>query len=160
MKAFRFRAQPALDLRRREDDEARRVCAVAEGRLLAALRAEEQARDALAGAQGSPAARDASPHEREWHRFWITRLRQATVLAAESVTSGQQAQREARLRREETRKRVDALERLRDKARCAYDRAVRAEEQRLMDAAGTARFVAQRRALAEAADVTVTREQR
>ena len=152
MRSFRFRAQPALVLRQREDDEAQRACAVVEARVLAALQVEREARHELAEALGGSSVRNAPPHQREWHRFWITRLQQAIVSAAGAVAAGQEAHREARLRREDTRKRVDALERLRDKARCTYDRAVLADEQRLMDAAGTARFVARRRALAQTAE--------
>jgi flagellar export protein FliJ len=158
VRPFRFRAQPALDLRRREDDDARRACAGAESRLMAAEVAQQRARCELADGQQARAGAAVAPHEREWHRFWIMGLEQAVATATESVAIADRGLVAVRHIRQETRKRVDALEHFRDKARHAYDRVVLAEEQRLMDAAGTARFVGQRRALALAAEWRSTKE--
>ncbi|MGE3578452.1 MAG: flagellar FliJ family protein [Vicinamibacterales bacterium] len=149
MKAFRFRAQAALDLRHREDDAARRACAEAEAWLLDARARLAQTRASLAGAQaahGMQCGPEAAHHEREWYRFWIAGLRQAVGRAGDDVARFSTELDRRRAARQVTRQRVDALERFRDKARQAWEAAVQAEEQRLMDAAGTARFVAQRRA--------------
>lgn len=151
MRAFRFRAQAALDLRQREDDAAKRACAEAEGWLLGARGRERDARRALGDGQaayGLHSGKGTTPHEQEWYRFWIAGLEQAVVAAAADVARFQAELDTRRTARQVTRQRVDALERFKQKARLVHEAAVLAEEQRLMDAAGTARFVAQRRALA------------
>lgn len=125
---------------------------------MAAQAGAERARLALDSAQAAVPAPDAAFHEREWYRFWIVRLEQASVAAVRTIGLRRQELEALRLTRQETRKRVNALERFREKAREEYDRAVLAEEQRQMDAAGTARFVAQRRALASVADRQTTKE--
>lgn len=151
MRAFRFRAQAALDLRQREDDAAKRACAEAEGWLLGARAQAAGARTELAGAQAAHEVHSgvgAAHHEREWYRFWIAGLEQSVGRAADDVARFEAELATRRRARLVTRQRVDALERFRQKARLAWEVAVLAEEQRLMDAAGTARFVAQRRTLA------------
>lgn len=88
-----------------------------------------------------------SDHEREWYRFWIAGLEQSVQTTQEALVACQAELTARRGARQVTRQRVDALERFKEKARQVYDKALWAEEQRLTDAAGTARFVAQRRAL-------------
>lgn len=151
MKPFRFRAQAALDLRQREDDAAKRACAEAEGWLLEARARTARARAELAGGQAAHklhCGEGTAHHDREWYRFWIAGLEQSACRAAEDVARFEAELAARRGARQATRQRVDALERFKGKARQAWEAAVLAEEQRLMDAAGTARFVAQRRALA------------
>lgn len=151
MRAFRFRAQAALDLRQREDDAAKRACAEAEGWLLAARARLDRGRIELVDAQAAHevhSGQGAAHHEREWYRFWIAGLEQSVGRAGDDVARFEAELASRRKARQATRQRVDALERFKEKARQVWEAAVLAEEQRLMDAAGTARFVAQRRTLA------------
>ncbi len=117
---------------------------------MAAQARNHQARADLAGGQAAHALHTGtgtSEHEREWYRFWISGLEQAVLTTQEALGACQAELATCRKARQVTRLRVDALERFKQKARQAYDQAELAEEQRLTDAAGTARFVAQRRAL-------------
>ena len=77
MPAFRFRAQPALDLRRREYEAAQRALARADAERHHAqmhveateCAIEQGRRDADAAVRANPTGAD-----REWYRFWIVRL--------------------------------------------------------------------------------------
>jgi flagellar export protein FliJ len=144
MKAFRFRAQAALDLRRREYDEARRVLARATMDLHAArdvhagagarLReARERRGRELAGPSVTPWA---------WYRSWIVRLEHELSVCAQDVAARERDVALATMASRTAQQRLEALERFRDKARDAWERAALAAEQKEIDALATLRHVA------------------
>jgi flagellar export protein FliJ len=143
MPAFKFRAQPALDLRRREHEAAQRVLARADAerqqaraRLDAAERAAAQARhDADTAARGSAAHAD-----REWYRFWIIRLDRERGAATMHLQRHDEALAHARSACLQARQRCEALERLREKAYAAYLAGVTAAEKRIIDELATQRY--------------------
>lgn len=149
MTAFRFRAQAALDLRRRQHDDARRRLADAERAAAAAQQALDEIEAALAAARaqaGELLADPARRHELDWHRRWELRLQQERARRASNLAA---CRDEADARRAEclrTQQRVDSLERWRDRAAHVYAGRERAAEQKLMDTLATTRFVAARRA--------------
>jgi flagellar export protein FliJ len=140
---FKFRAQPALDLRRREYEAAQRVLARADAerqhahtRLEAAERAGAQARrEADETARTPDAARD-----REWYRFWIVRLDRERETAAATLAQHDELVAAARSACLQARQRCEALERFRDKAHSAYLAGLAAEERKIIDDLATQRF--------------------
>ena len=148
MTKFRFRAQAALDLRMREHDVARRALAAAELAHRGALAALDEATLAVgqAGAQAAEAmtTSDSGP-QLEWYRSWIVGLRNQRATRAAEVTRRERDVTKARAACIATKQRLDALERLRDDARHAWERAMLAKEQRELDALATMRFVSLRR---------------
>jgi flagellar FliJ protein len=136
VRPFRFRPQPALDLRQKQEDDARLRLAEAErAAIAAAARVDEararvgQADDALMSTQreGSPA------WLLSWHRCWIAtqrvevdaRSREAAVSVA-AVERASTSVRDAFQRRR-------TLERLRDRLRERHSAEVIRHERREMD---------------------------
>jgi flagellar export protein FliJ len=152
VKAFRFRAQAAIDLRRRQYDEARRVFARASLDLRAAneVKAEAvarlgHARDACT--RGMHGAVDTARWS--WHQSWIHRLEHERAVCAADVAAREHEVARAAGAALAARRRVEALERFRDKARRAWDRAADAEEQKQIDVLATLRHVAATRESAQ-----------
>ena len=148
MARFRFRAQAALDLRTREHDVARRALAVAEFAHRGALAALDEASLAVAQAGVRAAAAMTSTGagvQLEWYRSWIVGLRNQRATRAAEVTRRERDLAKARAACVATKQRLDGLERLRDDARHAWERAMLAKEQREIDALATMRYVALRR---------------
>jgi flagellar export protein FliJ len=144
VRAFRFRAQAALDLRRREDEQAQRDLAQADARLQAAIaavreaqRRTEQARSECAEAIGQAG----SFAQQVWHRSWIVRLDRERMAAAAALAARQKEHARAAAARQQTRIRVEALERFKEKAQRAWIAKAAAEEQKHLDSLATIRFV-------------------
>jgi len=147
MPTFRFRAQPALDLRRREHDAAQRALARADAerqrardRVDAADRALAAARRDLDDVTRTPAAQQ----EREWYRFWIVRLEQERAALQGTLTACEGAVAAARAVCLNARQRCEALERFREKAYVAHAAAEAARDRKMIDELATRRFVARR----------------
>jgi flagellar export protein FliJ len=145
MKAFRFRAQAALDLRRREyeareRDLARAQCdrAIAQETLRAA---EEAAGDARRAATEALRARVAA-HEIEWHRSWTLRLEQQCEAHRARVRALDDAVARAAAVCQEAHRRCRSLEKFRDKAQGAFNAAAAVTERRALDELATRRFTA------------------
>jgi flagellar export protein FliJ len=143
MAGFKFRAQPALDLRRREYETAQRVLARADAerqhahtRLEAAERAAAQARGETDDAARTPKA----GRDREWYRFWIVRLDREREAAAATLAHHDAAVTAARTACLQARQRCEALERFRDKAHSAYLAGLAAEERKIIDDLATQRY--------------------
>ena len=143
MAGFRFRAQPALDLRRREYEAAQRVLARADAerqqahtRVEAAERASAQARREADDAVRTPVG----GRDREWYRFWIVRLDREREAAAATLTQKDAAVAAARAACLHARQRCEALERFRDKAHTAYLAGLAAEERKIIDDLATQRY--------------------
>jgi flagellar export protein FliJ len=143
MAGFRFRAQPALDLRRREYEAAQRVLARAD-----AERQQAQARVEAAGRASAQARREAdeavrtpiASRDREWYRFWIVRLDREREAAAATLAQHDDAVAAARAACLHARQRCEALERFRDKAQSAYLAGLAAEERKIIDDLATQRY--------------------
>jgi flagellar export protein FliJ len=143
MPAFRFRAQPALDLRRREYDAAQRALARADAERHHAqrhLEATECAiaqarRDADEAVRANPAAT-----EREWYRFWIVRLERDRSDALAALTRQDARLAAARAACMQARQRCEALERFRQKAYDAWLASLEAEERKIIDDLATQRY--------------------
>jgi flagellar export protein FliJ len=144
MKAFRFRAESVLDLRRRRRDAAQaalgsaeRARAEAEADLARSteenLAADESYRLAL------EAGGDAETFER--HRNWIARLRADTVRRRVVVDERCQAVNAATALVQAEHQRVRVMERLEQRARERYQEAERKQESKEMDHAAAVRYV-------------------
>ena len=145
MKPFRFRAQAALDLRQRAEDNARRALAAAEEQArLANARANDAVRAAgVAHDTRADAERDGvTGGELVWHQTWIARQRlevdarrrEAAISAGNvdrAVTSVRAAHQQRR-----------TLERLRDRLLMRHRIEARRHEQRNLDELAGLRFTA------------------
>jgi flagellar export protein FliJ len=146
MSRFKFRAQAALDLRTREDDEARRALARAETDLRAARQLLEQVEERAREARTQCAAvmqQAGAAAELQWYRSWIVRLDRDRTLAAKAVADREGAVKRAQETQKRTRQRVESLERFKEKAVTAFEQRTLAEEQKFIDALATMRYVSQ-----------------
>jgi flagellar export protein FliJ len=149
VRPFRFRAQAALDLRKREHDDATRVYAQAERELLAASASVQEAGVRLSAARTMHAAALGGVGEGsdlQWYRFWILRLEQERRAETSRMLACEEKLAAARAVCQRTKQRLESLERLKGRTRDAYDRAAGAAAQKQNDMIGTLRFVARRRA--------------
>jgi flagellar export protein FliJ len=143
--AFRFRAQAALDLRRKQDEEAQRELGVARHATAAADRALQHERTTLEN--GLARARDEEGRAWDtaraiWYRNWI-KLQKERIAAAEAMLERRRGEeRSAAERAMTTRRKLRSLERLRDRNWKAHQTAELKAEQKEFDMLGGLRFVA------------------
>jgi len=143
MAIFRFRAAAALDVRRRQEDDALAECTRKDG-----LKREADARCAAIGTQRQEAARalmaaveqgqDSSMQG--WHRNWITGLSAAAQVAARDAAQAAEAVGQARRVWQEARKKRLVLERLRDRAWRRFRHEETRREQLVIDELARVRF--------------------
>lgn len=148
MATFIFRPQPALDMRRR--DEERAQLAATEARMISERAAQFYA-DAQAAFEAGTArataldAAGGSITDVIWHRNWIRSLRRELV-RTEANAEDRRVQLEAAEQALVTaRERVKVLERLKERAIEAHQERERREEQRAMDDLATLRFALRQR---------------
>jgi flagellar export protein FliJ len=142
---FKFRAQAALDLRRREYDAAQRQLAETQRDLhLAQSRQQQAAQVVIDATQRAAEAQTqaAAVHELEWYRFWIARLVHEREAHIALVRTREQRVAEATRACQRAHQKREALERFYDKARQAYDAAEAANEMKLIDELATRRYAA------------------
>jgi flagellar export protein FliJ len=147
VRAFRFRAQAALDLRQREHDAARRALAQAESEQRAAQRALDEAVAAIERAEAEAAALWTGTEDRqrfEWYRSWIVRLRHERDACGHILRLRGEEVARATEASKRTKQRVESLDRLRERAWQAWTREAQAREQKEIDTVATIRFVASR----------------
>jgi flagellar biosynthesis chaperone FliJ len=147
MPAFRFRAQVALDLRQKQDEDAQRALGAARQARVAAERVLEGEERALADGNLRASLEEAREWDASrvvWYRNWMRRQRQVIAAARAVVEARRQEELAAADRAMETRRRVRALERLRDRTWKAFQAAERRSEQKEFDVLGGLRFVARR----------------
>jgi flagellar export protein FliJ len=143
MPVFTFRAQPALDLRRREHEAAQRALARADAERQHARVVLDAAERAAAHArrEADDAARTAGGHaDREWYRFWIVRLDRERGAAMVNLQRHEEAVAHARSACLQARQRCEALARLREKAYAAYLADAAAAEKKVVDELSTQRY--------------------
>ena len=142
-KAFTFRAQPALDLRRREYAARRRALAAAEFELTAERRRFDQACDTLCAAREAMTRHMTETHaspQLAWHRVWIHRVERSRSALGLAVAEKEAHVAEAMAGCVIARQRLESLERLKEKAHRIWDDAERARERRELDAVATMRY--------------------
>ena len=148
MSTFRFRAQAALDLRRREWQTAQGNLARAEQVREMAARDVEKAALALAEAQDASAeqARQTrTPTELQWYRFWIVRLDHERKSAQSVLAARQGDVAKMSAACQHAKQRCESLELLKDKTRRTFDRAEADAERKVIDEIATLRFNIDRR---------------
>jgi len=144
MARFIFRAAAALDLRRRQDEEAQRALAAAETRRRSAASALDAARQRLADTLAEATEIERHPGDvtaRVWHRNWIVGLRLQVDRCAHTLSHHEQNVRQAALEAREAHRKREALERLHDRARRAWQDAERRAEQKVIDELAGTRFL-------------------
>jgi flagellar export protein FliJ len=147
MAMFRFRAQAALDLRRREYDLAQRELAETQRDLhLARTRWQQASADVDTAQQAAVTAQSSqgTVTPLDWYRFWIVRLVHERQAHALSVTAREQRVSDAAAACQRAHQRCEALERFREKARRAHDAAESATERKLIDELASRRYAAAR----------------
>jgi flagellar export protein FliJ len=146
---FTFRAQPALDIRKREFDARRRDLGTAERELLMARQLFDETAQALTDAHrnASQTLAHAGIEQYIWHRVWIDRVERAKAAHAVSVAQRQDDVAKAAAACQAAKQRLDAMEKLKEKARLTWEREMSLREQRELDELASMRFVAGRRAL-------------
>jgi len=152
VKPFRFRAQPALDLRQRQDDEAQRAMGIASAATRQAAERVLAAHTALADAQrgGSQAfARVTDAQELIWQGNWIVGLERDVARARQALEERRIEERSAAEIAQHARMQVRVLERLKDRAFQAWQLESRRAEQKSLDELASLRFAARRLAAGE-----------
>lgn len=147
MPPFRFRAQAVLDLRTRAEEAAERALAAADE----VYRRAEAAREAAVRAQGDARARAAEAaahatgvHELTWYRNWIVGHQRA-VAVCQRLSDTRRTERDAaRSAAERARRDRMAVEKLKDRARRAYQDAERRAEQKALDELATIKHATRR----------------
>jgi len=143
MAKFIFRAQAALDLRRKQEDAARLALAEAQARLREAeeamARAEGQVEDALARARNME-AEAADPTLAIWYRNWIHRLRREVARCVQILDGRQADAKAAEAKALEARRAVRVIEKLRERAWDAHTTRERREEQKQLDLLGVMQY--------------------
>jgi flagellar protein FliJ len=140
---FIFRAQAALDLRRRHEDAARLALAEAQARLRDAERdlaqAEAQVAEAIARARDTE-AEASDPTLAIWYRNWIHRLRREVARCVQILDGRQADAKAAEAKALEARRAVRVIEKLRERAWKTYTARERREEQKDLDLLGVMQY--------------------
>jgi flagellar export protein FliJ len=143
---FRFRAQVALDLRRRQLADAQANLAKAERDRDAAREGVARADAAVADAQRAGAAQISNRHsaaDLEWYRFWILRLDHERKAARTRLQARAADVITATAACLHAKQKCESLEKLREKALHAYRLEEDALERKLIDELATRRFTSQ-----------------
>jgi flagellar export protein FliJ len=148
MPTFKFRAQPALDMRRKQEEaqheavnEARRVSEAADAALATAQIAFDEAtqRAAQADAEGGDITAAI------WHRNWI-KSRRRELARCEAIAEDRRVQlQDAEKLLVEARRKVRVLERLRTRMWSAHQRQEQQAEQQRLDELAVLRFAIRQR---------------
>ena len=146
MRPFRFRAEAALQMRRREHDRALVMLARAQAALVAAEQGVEAAANAVDDADRGlqQAMQTPSPQlPLGWYRSWRLKVRDDHRAAEARRDARDKDMREATAEVSRSRQRVRSLERLRELDLAAWQRESRRSEQRTMDSLAALRFAPQ-----------------
>jgi flagellar export protein FliJ len=147
MKPFVFRAQAALELRRREEEAALRDLADAERHERGAAASLAVVREALEQAIAHGCDEDGRPGDltlKLWHRKWIVGRHRVVDLATKALNERRQEREAAAGRALVAQRRRKALERLRERAEAAWQRAEAREAQIAIDELAGVRYVRSR----------------
>jgi flagellar protein FliJ len=145
MPAYRFRAQAALDLRRKQDDEAQRALGEARRATLLAQRVVQRAEEDLAKSLRLAREKEGEPANVAlaiWYRNWMRRQKLTIVAARQALDRQRDVERAAAEQAAQARRRLRSLERLRDRTWQAFLMVERRVEQKELDQLGTLQYVA------------------
>ncbi len=146
---FRFRGHAAINLRKRQDDEAKRELAEA---MRTRAKAETNVDTASAAVDESmQLARQAlkstaSVTDHAWHRNWIVSRQEELATRRTTLGSTREAEQLARQRAQDTRRALRSLERWFERVWRRYQEEQRRVEQRELDEMGVLRYVTRQRA--------------
>jgi flagellar FliJ protein len=143
MAKFVFRVQAALDMRRKQEDEAKQALASAETRKREAEARRDEAHQALQSTldRATQAEHEAGDvHARQWYRNWIVAQRQELERRRTVVAARDADVRQATAVAQDAYKKRRILERLRDRSHATFLDAERREEQKMFDEIGSLRF--------------------
>jgi len=143
MRPFRFRAEAALQMRRREHDRALVMLARAQAAFVAAQQGVEAAQKAIEHADRELQQAMQTPDPQlplGWYRSWRLKVREDHRAAEARRDARDKDVREATGEVSRSRQRVRSLERLRELAVAAWERESRRSDQRTMDALASMRF--------------------
>ena len=152
MRPFKFRAEAALDVRRKHDEDARRALALARTATRAAAhvlscaveRIESANRDTAAAWQAS-----GTIDRLIWQRNWMVGLERDASHARQALADRENEERRAAEIAQHARMQVRVLERLRERALRAWQLEARRVEQKAIDELAGLRFAARQRAAEE-----------
>ena len=152
MRPFKFRAEAALDLRRKYDLDAQRALALARSATRAAgdvlscalERIESSNRESAAAWQVS-----GTIDRLIWQRNWMIALERDVDGARQALTDRENEERRAAEIAQHARMQVRVLERLRERALRAWQLDARRVEQKAIDELAGLRFAARQRAAEE-----------
>ncbi len=143
MARFIFRAQAALDLRRKQEDAAKLALAAAQARLREAeealARGEARVAEALARARDIE-AEASDPTLAIWYRNWIHRLRREVARCVQILDGRQADAKAAEAKALDARRAVRVIEKLRERAWDAHTTRERREEQKALDLLGVMQY--------------------
>ena len=144
MRPFRFRAAAALDLRRRQEEDA----LTALGRVEAQFSEAKEACAAMEGQRKNALAEQLAQSRRGvdmatlfWHRNWITRLQAAVDDLRADVAKKSLAVDQARRAWQFARRRRMALDRMHERALARHRAEEQREELKVIDELARIRFV-------------------
>jgi hypothetical protein len=143
MRPFRFRAEAALQLRRREHDRALVMLARAQTALNAAQQGIDAADQAVADAdrQLTQALQTPDPQlPLGWYRSWRVKVRDDRHAAEARRDARANDMRDVSVEVTRSRQRVRSLERLRELALAAWERDSKRADQKTMDALAAIRY--------------------
>jgi hypothetical protein len=143
MRTFRFRAEAALAMRRREHDRALVMLARAQAAFIAAQQGFEAAAKIVddADRQLQRALQTPDPQlPLGWYRSWRLKVREDHHAAEARRDARDKDVRLASAEVSRSRQRVRSLERLRELALAAWEREARRSDQRTMDALAAMRY--------------------
>ena len=143
MRAFRFRAQAALDLRTRQLEDAQRELARVQDVRDAARRRVADANEAVARAREEASEAQRSPGDAsrlEWYRVWMIRLTHERTAYASTLAARDQDVARAAAACLRAQQRRESLERFREKAHRTHAAAQQSAETKTIDELATRRF--------------------
>jgi flagellar protein FliJ len=152
MRPFKFRADAALIIRRKQEDEAQRTLNTAHAAERLALEREDAARAALARADeavrtGFQAVTAAG--ELIWQGNWMTGLQRDLDRARQTLAERRSDRQRAAENAQHARMQVLVLERLKERQWRAWQLEARRAEQKALDELAGLRFAARQRATEE-----------
>ena len=136
MRPFVFRAQAALDLRRKREEDAQRELAAANAAVLraeAALEASVAACDESKSRAAEEMRQDGDVTTQMWYRNWILRQQREIAVRRDDVVNRRTDADGARAKATKTHIDVRVLENLREKKWRAYTEEERRAEQKEID---------------------------
>ncbi len=144
MREFRFRAAAALELRRKEENDAGAALARAEAELRSAEQIAQKADASRRSAQQrltSVERHGSDVATLMWHRNWIVRLSNDLAERRRQVVALTEAVRQAELRWRQARQRRLALERMQERALRRFRQEQLRQELKVIDELARLRYV-------------------